>query len=407
MKATTIAVASTVLALAATTLPHSAARADTFIFNATSDFPIIDAGAVPYYSESPGRPSLAINAAREDYRNQFARATMRYEGESDFYDITLTGLAELDGEALYQVLINDVVVGTATNPEVDVDYTPIKHVFEDIVVPHGSTIAVESLANTNGKIPEGDSTAYARGRWTTLQLDNDDAGTAAEDDVDLTLNASMDSDTVRVGDVFTLTLDISNSEDGAVATTPQFSLTRPRAEVALASETTLSCLESGNDIICELSEIAAGDSRRVSVSLEALAVSPNALLRATISADQDDSNTDDNVVTLPLSISANTDGTDTPDSEEGIDEGTDPDQPDSQEPDGEDSGSQAPGNEETDTTTDGGTRSSRSGGGAISAWMLFLIAVIRKNASRVPGRESGRQPGGERCQGLAHSRTRL
>lgn len=351
-------------------LGSAAIQADTYVFEAVSDFPVIDAGEVPYYSEAPGRASLAINAAIEDYRNKFARATMRYEGDSDFYDITLTGLAELDGEAQYRVLVNDVLVGTASNPEVDVDYTPVRHTFEDIVVPNGATVAVESLANTNGKIPEGDGTAYARGRWTSLEFDNGQAGSTPDDDVDLVLNASIDNTDIHVGDVFTLTFEILNSDGSAVATSPRLALTRPRAEVALASESVLDCLESDNDLICELSEIAAGDTRTVSVSLQALSASPSLFLRVTATTDQTELTPDNNVLSLPLSITDSPDDSDvqTPEPEP-------TDQPDNaQSVDG------TTGSEQPEVTPDTASPSSSSGGGAPSLWMLLVLSgiVIRR-----------------------------
>lgn len=364
-KVVNTALVSTVIAVSASSVLLSNAHADTFVFEATRDFPVIDAGEIPYYSESPGRASLAINAAIEDYRNKFARATLRYEGESDFYDITLTGLAELDGEAQYRVLVNDVLVGTATNPEVETDYTPIRHTFEDIVVPNGATVAVESLANTNGKIPEGDGTAYARGRWTSLELDNGDAGTSAQDDVDLVLSASMNRNTVGVGDVFTVSVDISNTEGSAVATSPELALTRPRAEVALASETTLPCQEVDNDIICELSEIAAGDTTRISVSLLALAASPTALLRASITADQVDINPDDNTVILPLSINDTEEEVDAPDPTDGSNGNS-----------GEEQLTEQPTEAAGDVDV-AVPASSRSGGGALSLWALLILALTR------------------------------
>ncbi|MGQ7843655.1 hypothetical protein ACUNV4_04180 [Granulosicoccus sp. 3-233] len=370
-------VKATVMALWATsTLGSPTVHADIHLFEAVNDFPVIDAGEVPYYSEAPRRASLAINAAREDFRNRFARATLQYEGESDFYDITLTALAELDGEAEYRVLVNDVLVGTAINPEVDIDYTPIRHTFEDIVVPHGATIAVESLANTNGKIPEGDGTAFARGRWTTLELDNGDAGTGASDEVDLTLDASIDTNEVQVGDVFTVTLEISNREGSAVATSPQLALTRPRAEIALTSENMSACVEDGNDIICELSELAAGDSRTASLDLQALAASPNALLRATITTDQDELDPEDNVVTLSLSISDDSDNNDNsaPDTDSADD--TDNETPDSEEPDNQQTPVEPGGNELTDTDIDDGMAGNRSGGGAVSVWIILLLSFM-------------------------------
>ena len=368
-------------------LALSAAQADTYRFEAVDDFPIIDAGDVPYHSEAPDREALAIDTANKDYRNRSARATMRYEGESDFYDITLTTLAEMAGEAEYRVLINDVLVGTANNPEVDKDYTPIRHTFDDIVVPHGATVAIESLANSNGKILEGSGTAFAGGRWTTLELDNGDAGTAASDEVDLALHATIDRGNVQVGDVFTITLDISNRDDGAVATGLQLAVTRPRAEVALASESPLTCHESGNDIICPLSELPAGNTTSVSVSLQAIAGSPQARLRATITTDQQEINPDDNVVTLPLSISTNADDSETP--LPGTDSPANPDvvTPENGQPDTESMGDERVESDQADqaeNSVDASTTGSPSGGGSLSLWMLLLLATaaIRSSCRR-------------------------
>ncbi len=375
-----------VLCVAALTV-ISTAQADTYRFEAVDDFPIIDAGEVPYQSEAPDREALTIDAANENYRNRSARATLRYEGESDFYDITLTTLAELAGEAEYRVLINDVLVGTANNPEVGQDYTPIQHTFEDIVVPHGATVAVESLANSNGKIPEGRGTAFAGGRWTTLELDNGDAGTAAADEVDLALHATIDKSDVQVGDVFTISLDISNRDDSAVATGLQLALTRPRAEVALASESPLLCHESGNDIICPLSELPAGNTTSVSVSLQAIAGSPKARLRATITTDQQEINPDDNVVTLPLSIRANADGNERP--MPGLDSPLIPDvvtsdngQPDTESTVDErlESGQsgqigQSEQADQAGNSIDAATTDSRSGAGSLSFWLLWLLST--------------------------------
>jgi hypothetical protein len=281
-------------------LLSGAVHAETIVFQATSDFPVIDAGEVPYYSEAPGRLSLAINAANENFRDKFARATTVYQGESGFFDITITSLAELDGEAVYRVLINDVLVGTATNPAVTVDYTPIRHTFEDVVVPVGSTIAVESLANTNGNIPEGNGTAFARGRWTTLELNNDDAGVGTSADVDLSVAVSLDKASLAVGDAMTLTVDVANSSDGAVATGALLTVTRPRSE--LGAVTIGECTEVRNDISCNLPELPAGSSEQVILTFEALEVSPQALLVSTVSADQADKSPQNNSLIVPLSI---------------------------------------------------------------------------------------------------------
>ncbi len=334
------------------------AGADNLTFEATTAFPLTDAGEVPYYSEAPGRDSLAINAAIEDYRDKFARATMVFEGPSGYFDITLTTLAELDGEAPYRVLINDVLVGSATNPEVTVDYTSVRHTFENVVVPEGAIIAVESLANTNGKIPEGDGTAFARGRWTMLELNNDDAGTTSEDTIDLSVSAHLDTSPITVGESRILTFDISNAVDSAVATQPVLTLKRLGSEVGVDAESLDNCTESGNDIICNLSEIPAEGLEQVAITLTALQPSPSLTLYVTVSADQTDSDIGNNSITLPFQI----------------DEDSVTEEPLAPETGNEDNSGLD--SDQTDAPASEATSSSNSGGGANSALGLLLLAAL-------------------------------
>ena len=51
--------------------------AETITLQALDDFPSIDAGEVPYTAENV-RDALQINAAVEEYRDKFARATASY-----------------------------------------------------------------------------------------------------------------------------------------------------------------------------------------------------------------------------------------------------------------------------------------------------------------------------------------
>ncbi len=138
-------------------------------FKAVDDFEDITSGVVPYYKDE-ARKALAINAAIELNRGKFASAAVTFPGNQNYYDIELTTLAEFDGECTYRVLVNDKVVGTFINTSVhkDDDYKPIKAVFRNIRLSANDKITVESDSHTNGLIPEGDGTAWARGRWTEL-----------------------------------------------------------------------------------------------------------------------------------------------------------------------------------------------------------------------------------------------
>ena len=112
--------------------------------------------------------ALAINAAQ--HKDVFAGASKTFSGASGTYDITLNTLTEIDGESSYRLKVNGVLAGTYTNPTTNTDYAPSSTTFEDIQVNNGDVILVEFSSHTNGEIPEGDGTAYSRGRWTGLNF---------------------------------------------------------------------------------------------------------------------------------------------------------------------------------------------------------------------------------------------
>ncbi|MEM0964930.1 MAG: DUF5060 domain-containing protein [Verrucomicrobiota bacterium] len=126
-------------------------------------------GEVDYYKDRKRR-AFAIDAGVVSNRDRFARASIPFDGTPGTYDLTLTALRELDGECSYRLLVNGEVIGEATNAMTDVDYAPQEHQFRSVRIPTGAILSVESNAVTNGKIPEGDGTAFARGRWTKLEL---------------------------------------------------------------------------------------------------------------------------------------------------------------------------------------------------------------------------------------------
>ncbi|MGF1452054.1 MAG: DUF4350 domain-containing protein [Opitutales bacterium] len=139
------------------------------VFDALNDLPAIDAGAVPYYRDN-SRNALAIDASNTAHRNVFARAELTFPGEAGNYDVTIDTIGEEDGESTYRLLVNGVVVGTVTNTPTTAAFEDQQHVFANVTIPTGATIGIESNAVTNGLIPEGDGTAYSRGRWTQLSF---------------------------------------------------------------------------------------------------------------------------------------------------------------------------------------------------------------------------------------------
>jgi len=349
----------------------SGAIADTRTYQATTDFPVLDAGAVPYYSEAPGRPSLAINAAIESYRDVFARATVVYDGTEGVHDFTLVALAELDGEADYQLLINGVVVGTATNPEVEFDYTVVRHSFPDINVPAGAVLAVESLANTNGKIPEGDGTAFARGRWTTLELKVTDSDQEPVDsvptDVDLELTMSSDRQMLVVDEPFTLELSVSNADNSVAATQPVIRLNLPLQRLTVVSAD--QCIIDPDDLVCSFPEIPSGTSQTMALSFSITDDSAPFTVMASASADQTDRDGRNNVATISVDMAAR-------DSDMGVETETESETGTETE---NESQPQTQNQTFTETENSSVSKSSSSGGGSASLlWFLLLLPVALK-----------------------------
>jgi uncharacterized repeat protein (TIGR01451 family) len=272
--------------------------AETITLQALGDFPSIDAGEVPYYTED-ARGTLAINAAIEEYRDKFARATTTYSGAGGTYDLTLNTLGELDGDCEYRVLVNGVVVGTVVNDPVTNDYTEQFHTFADIDVPAGATLAVESNALSNGLIPEGDAYAFARGRWRSLTLQNDDPVVTT---VDLQVTSSLQQSTVQSGDSFTLNVDVTNSSSADTATQPVVSIEVPSSISFTLPAQCADTEGAGGALQCELPELAPQQTQSLSLTGTA-ATAGQVALQASVSADQADDNNANNASSATLTVS--------------------------------------------------------------------------------------------------------
>jgi len=125
----------------------------------------------PYIDKE--RKAFAIDASK--FKNKYAAVTFLFEGNSGKYDVHLHTLAELDGESNYRIAINNQLLkGTRTNPIIfdtgKADYAPTTHLWRKVNLQNNDIIRVEFSSETNGKIPEGDITAFSRGRFTGISL---------------------------------------------------------------------------------------------------------------------------------------------------------------------------------------------------------------------------------------------
>jgi len=134
--------------------------------SAINDFNTLQVNGFAATYKDTARNAIAVNPIKSG--NKWAVASTTFTGSAGIYNITLNTLSELDGESSYRLLVNGKLVGKYQNPATTADYTPNSKVWTAIQVPEAATIQVECQAHTNGLIPEGSSTAYSRGRWTSV-----------------------------------------------------------------------------------------------------------------------------------------------------------------------------------------------------------------------------------------------
>ena len=332
-------------------------NADTVIYNAIEDFPVLDAGEVPYYVDQV-RGALAVDASVVAYRDRFAKAEVVFDGQPGIYQIVLIGLAENDGEAEYRLSVNGNIVAEATNPEVVEPFSVARHEFADIDLPAGAVIGVESLANSNEKIPENGEFAFARGRWTTLELTASDV-IVPSSSPDLRIAATFADDDLQVGDDAQIAVTVNNADTVGVATGVVVNLSFPSEIFTLIDESLCDMTPTGAQ--CQLQELAASESVQIFITLLATAASYDRPIVLRVESDQSDLNETDNAIELPLSI----EGVSTVDNGGPLDTG-----------DNIDTGANVDIDSDLNANQSGSEAvASTSSGGALSFLIIFGIAV--------------------------------
>lgn len=274
--------------------------AETFTFEAVTDFTDINAGEVPYYRHN-GVNALAINAATEAYRDKFARATLIFAEAGGTYDVTITSLGETDGDGEFRFLVDGVVVGSGVNEPASEDYGQQFHTFENINIPAGALIGVESIAVSNGLIPEGDAYAYARGRWTTLTITDVDDESSTPDpvaEVDLALDLTASNTAVTIDDTLTYSVAVVNYSD-QVATDAVVTVDLNDANSDANSET-CNAIDAGV-LTCQLAELSPNDTTEFNITATATTAG-ELQINAEVSANESDSNTANNEDSVSVSV---------------------------------------------------------------------------------------------------------
>lgn len=137
--------------------------------NALTDFEIDQTSDAVYYIDK-SKNALAINAGNKTQRAKFAKAKTIFKGETGTYKLMFTTIAENDGESRYKVLVNGSIIKEVTNSETSESMQGEDHNLGFIHLEKNDILEISSTAETNGKIPENDETAWSRGRWKSLIL---------------------------------------------------------------------------------------------------------------------------------------------------------------------------------------------------------------------------------------------
>jgi hypothetical protein len=135
--------------------------------SAIQDFDLLKNEGLSYYKDYPNNV-LAINASEENNRNKFATAITKFKGATGTYNFTFVTTAENDGESEYVIKINGSALDTIKNPRVSEAFKSVRHQVNAVFLHENDIIEITSKAVTNGLFPEGNETAWSRGRWNSI-----------------------------------------------------------------------------------------------------------------------------------------------------------------------------------------------------------------------------------------------
>lgn len=149
------------------------ARGEEGYYRAVEDFkPVKGEGVAEYYVEAkmvdPEEHGLAVNPKR--FGEGMAGGEMVYAGPEGIFDVELVAVAEEDGESVYELEVGGKKLGERVNPETAEKRRVVRHRWAGVKLKPGDRIRVWFGGRTNGKIPEGDGTAWSRGRWRGLEI---------------------------------------------------------------------------------------------------------------------------------------------------------------------------------------------------------------------------------------------
>lgn len=162
------------LALGLLSCTDTDARPETtpLTLKAISDFTVPD--NVGLYVDND-RKAIAIEAADPQFRNQLMGSThvVNWLERPETFNVEFVYVSEKDGEPKYEFWVNERLIKSSIAEQTDEEFQNNSTHWRNIKISPDDIITIKSNAVTNGKIAEGDGTAYARGRWVSLTFSKD------------------------------------------------------------------------------------------------------------------------------------------------------------------------------------------------------------------------------------------
>ena len=220
-------------------------------------------------------------------------------------------------------------------------------------------LSIPAVINATGQISidvsvnADQSDADITNNQSTVIVDTRDPGNPASVDLNLTVTTTSDTsaDTLESGQLVSFTAEVTNAHPTTVATSPEIEIIVPDNLLPQPSD---DCIDTGQILLCLLSELAPGQSQTIEFSATAI-IDGNSEISVATSANESDVDNSNNTVVLPVSV---------------LSIGAALVQPDQQPAEPVDEGSEGEGG--------------NGGGGSLSLLLLLLLLPARLVARRTP-----------------------
>lgn len=176
----------------------------------------------------------------------------------------------------------------------------------EIAPQQSAQLSIPAVVNAVGQISidvsinTDQSDADTTDNQSTVIVDTRDPDSPASVDLSLTVTTTSDTsaDALESGQLVSFSAEVTNAHPTTVATSPEIEVIVPDNLLPLASD---DCIDTGQILLCLLSELAPGQSQTIEFSATAI-IDGNSEISVATSANESDADSSNNTVVLPVSV---------------------------------------------------------------------------------------------------------